>query len=140
MLQQLKEALQDKDSAVRYWGALGIRMRGKDAVAGAREELYKALADAAPSVRIAAAEALGKFGDDEDGKRALAVLLELAPLDKNGPYLSMMALNALDEMGARAKPGLAVIKAATKGEEKLDPRIRGNVTKLVEKMVADLDK
>ncbi len=140
VLQQLKEALQDKDSAVRYWGALGIRMRGKDAVAGAREELYKALADAAPSVRIAAAEALGKFGDDEDGKRALAVLLELAPLDKNGPYLSMMALNALDEMGARAKPGLAVIKAATKGEEKLDPRIRGNVTKLVEKMVADLDK
>src|SRR5205823_1170060 len=59
---RLKAALADADSAVRYWAALGLRMRGKDAVAAVNAELRQALTGKAPAVRIAAAEALGKHG------------------------------------------------------------------------------
>src|SRR5262245_988669 len=137
-LPRLRAALRDEDSAVRYWAALGLRMRGRDAVAAARDDLARALADGAPSVRIAAAEALGKFGDGRDAERALQVLLELAPLRQNGPYVAMQALNALGELGPRAAPGLPVIREAAKGSEDVPARLRSNVPRLVEKLVADL--
>src|SRR5262249_53717061 len=55
----LKASLQDADSAVRWWAALGILMRGKAGLEGAKGELEKALADGSPYVRAVAAEALG---------------------------------------------------------------------------------
>jgi uncharacterized sulfatase len=137
---QLQQALQDQDSAVRYWAALGLLMRGKPAVEAARAELRKALTDEAPSVRIAAGEALGKYGDADDLRKALPVLLELASLSKNGPYVSMQALNAVGELGAKAAPGLPVIKEAGKGDGDANPRVRGMVPRLVEKIVADFGR
>jgi uncharacterized sulfatase len=137
-LPRLRQALGDDDSAVRYWAALGIRMRGPEAVAAARADLRKLLTDKAPSVRIAAAEALGRFGDEAEAKHALVVLLELAPVSKNGVYVSMEALNALGELGPRAAPGLAVIRDAGKGSEDVPARMRNNVPNLVKKLVADL--
>ena len=139
-LPRLRQALGDEDNAVRYWAALGIRMRGKEAVAAARDDLRKRLVDEAPSVRIAAAEALGKFGDDAAVKQALAVLLELAPVRKNGVYVAMEALNALGELGQRAAPGLAVIRAAAQGSADVPARLRNNVPSLVKKLVADLER
>jgi HEAT repeat protein len=41
----LKQAMSDGDSAVRYWGTLGILIRGKAAVDGAGSELLTALKD-----------------------------------------------------------------------------------------------
>lgn len=41
-LRRLKKALGDKDSGVRYWAALGILMRGREAVASNRLELARA--------------------------------------------------------------------------------------------------
>src|SRR5262249_43953050 len=61
-LGQLREGLKDKDSAVRYWAALGILMRGSGAVAATTDELVQALTDPSNYVRIVAAEALGQFG------------------------------------------------------------------------------
>jgi uncharacterized sulfatase len=137
---ELKQALQDPDSAVRYWAALGLRMRGKEAARSALAELRKALTDPAPSVRIVAAETLGKYGDGDEANKAVTVLLELASLEKNGLYVSMQALNALDQLHEKAAGGLDTIKEAVKGEATLDSRVRGNVTKLVQKIVADLEK
>ena len=65
------------------------------------DELVKALDDQSPYVRIVAAEALGRYGTDADLEHALPVLLELAPVNRNGVYVSMFALNALDSLGAR---------------------------------------
>ncbi|MBM4047388.1 MAG: sulfatase, partial [Planctomycetes bacterium] len=65
-LAELKKAFQDTDSAVRYWAAMGVLMRGQRAVESAHAELHKALADESPSVRIVAAHALGQFGSDAD--------------------------------------------------------------------------
>jgi uncharacterized sulfatase len=139
-LAQLKEAFQDPDSAVRCWAALGVLIRGRAAVAAARGELLKAFADEAPSVRIPAAEALGRYGLVEDLDPALKILLQLAPLDKNGLYVSMAALNALDALGRNAAPGLPVIKDAAKGAEQLPPRLRAYIPGLVKKLVGELQK
>lgn len=137
-LPQLKQAMADPDSAVRYWGALGILMRGKEAVSAAKTELTKALADAAPSVRIVAAEALGRFGDEHELKRSLAVLLELAPQSKNGPYVSVQALNALEQLGPKAAPGLEIIKTSGTPDKTAAARATEYSGRLVEQLVRSL--
>lgn len=108
---KLRRGFRSEDSAVRYWAALGAVMRGEAEVARLHDELVAQLDDASPAPQIAAAEALGRFGTDTDAARALDVLMELAPVDKNGPYVAMMALNAIDSMGMRAKSSEAAIAA-----------------------------
>jgi uncharacterized sulfatase len=137
---RLVKALGDADSAVRYWGAQGLIMRGKEAVAGARPELTKALADTAPAVGIAAAEALGRYGEGLEVTVALALLTELAPVAKNGVYVSLQALNALGELGPRAAPALPVIRAAGQGVEKAPARPSAGIKSLVAKLVTDLER
>ncbi len=107
----LMRALAGEDSAVRYWAATGIQMRGAGAVKTARENLLKLLGDPAPYARIAAAEALGQYGDEEDIKKALATLIDTAPANKNGAFVCLRALIAIDNLGAKAKPLAAAIKA-----------------------------
>jgi arylsulfatase A-like enzyme len=107
---RLVEALQDSDSAVRYWGAMGILMRGEAGVAAAREELLAALKDDAPYVRIVAAEALATYGRDADLRQSLDVLTELGSIETNGVFASMAALNSLDSLGKKAAPGADLIR------------------------------
>jgi uncharacterized sulfatase len=91
------------DSAVRYWGSLGILARGAPAVTAGADRLRQALADAAPMVRITAAEALGRFGSGDDVARALEVLVVAA--DPAGDtFAALAAWNALDELDERARP------------------------------------
>ncbi len=136
---RLVKALSDGDSAVRYWAAQGFVMRGKDAVMSARQELAKALGDSAPAVRIAAAEALGRFADGPEMKQAVYALKELVPLGKNEFFVSVQALNALDTLGMRAAPALPVIRAASQGVEKVPARNKDYLPRLAEKLIADLD-
>ncbi len=100
-LPQLRTLLQDEDSAVRYWAALGFLMRGKNGVA-APDELRAALKDRSPYVRVVAAEALGQHGGEADRNQGLSVLIELADAEKNGVFVAMAALNALDALGSKA--------------------------------------
>jgi uncharacterized sulfatase len=139
-LPQLKRALQDKDSAVRYWAAMGMLMRGKSAVASARSELRQALTDAAPSVRIVAAEALGKFGDADEVNHALTALLELARQTKENYYVSVQALNAIDELDDKAAPLLSAVQDIGKHYQPAHPRTGSYVPRLVEKITADLQR
>lgn len=134
----LRKAMRDEDSAVRYWAALGLVMRGEEAVSVGREELHKALKDRAPSVRIAAAEALGRYGSAKDLDSALPVLAELISLKKNGLFVSVQALNALGELGAKAGRVLPAIRDAGDGADAVPTRLRNYVPRLVEKLIADL--
>lgn len=134
----LRQALGDGDSGVRYWAALGLLMRGREAVRSARAELRRALEDESASVRVAAAEALAASGDAEDARRAVATLAPLAPLRQNGFYVSLLALNALDELDDRALPVLEVIRRAAEGSDQLSSRLSSNLPRLVEKTVSDL--
>ena len=56
------QLLQDQDAGVRYWAAVGLLAAGRDA-APASDALRRALADASPSVQVAAAAALAAIGD-----------------------------------------------------------------------------
>jgi uncharacterized sulfatase len=101
-VQALRQGMRDSDSAVRYWGALGLLMRGNSAVDAAHDDVLAALRDHSPFVRIAVAEALARYGNETDLKQALDVLVELGPMDKNGVFVSMAALNAIAAIGTRA--------------------------------------
>ena len=96
--------MQDPDSGVRYWGVMGVLMRGADEVAKSHAALVNALEDLSPSVRVAAAETLGRYGGDDDVRKALDVLIALADPVANHSYVAMHALNAIDAMGKKAAP------------------------------------
>jgi uncharacterized sulfatase len=132
----LKKGLADSDSAVRYWAALGLLMRGAPAVKEARPDLVRALQDPTPSVRIVAAEALGKHGTEAEKRRAVTILGQLAPRPQNDPYVSLQALNALDELGDQARAVLPQIKAAT---TQGGGRAGGYSTRMVETITAKLE-
>jgi uncharacterized sulfatase len=135
----VRKTFSDSDSAVRYWALMGVLMRGADAAKEAHVELKKALKDPSPSVRVAAAEALGRYS--EDASEALNVLVAHADASKNSLFVALRALNAIDYLGAKAKPALDRIRAlpSTDKDTNLDPRLRGYAGRLKEKILADLD-
>jgi len=98
-LPKLKEGLRDQDSAVRYWAAMGLLMRGSDGVAAANEELSAALEDPSPYVRVAAASALSQYAADAEKSRAIRELVALCDRSKQDVFTAMAALNALDALG-----------------------------------------
>lgn len=108
---ELVAALVDSDSAVRYWAALGLLMRKNQGVNAGRAELHMALLDDALAVRIAAAEALGTFGDAADTEAALNTLAKLIQVEGNEVFVPMMALAALDAMEEKARPLRSAIEA-----------------------------
>jgi uncharacterized sulfatase len=134
-LSSSQAALHDSDSAVRYWGAMGVLMRGRDGVAEARRELQAALKDESPYVRIVAAEALGRFGTAVDAEEALAVLVELGPIDRNGVFVSMAALNALESLGEKADPASDAIRKFPAQGEVPDARYNSYVPRLLESLI-----
>jgi arylsulfatase A-like enzyme len=135
-LPALRKALRDEDSAVRYWAALGVLMRGKQGVRTAAGDLRTALKDSSPYVRIVAAEALAQYGDDADGKRCLAMLVAHADADRNTVFTAMAALNALDALGSKAAPFAEAIKKLPKKARVPDPRYAPFVPQLVTDLAA----
>ncbi|HPA19098.1 MAG TPA: sulfatase-like hydrolase/transferase [Verrucomicrobiae bacterium] len=103
---ELVRLLGDKDAAVRWWGAIGL-VALRDGARPAEVELRRAMADPSPSVRIAAAEAIGNLGDHA---AALPVLTDA--LKHDAPLVRLAAMNVLDRFGAAAKPALPSIRAA----------------------------
>lgn len=137
-LNDLTIALTDSDSAVRYWGAMGLLMRGETGVSRGRDLLRKALSDKAPFVRIAAAEGLGRYGNKEDIAAALPVLMELASPEENGIYAAMAAMNAIDYMDNNAASAAKQIAALPTKDPNADGRMKAYVSNLVNKTLADL--
>lgn len=135
---QLVKLMADGDSAVRYWGAMGLLMRGEAAVKAHADALRKGLDDAAPYVKIASGEALGRYGSDADAQRALDVLLTLAPADKTNAFISLAALNAIAAMGPRAKPAAAALRSITLVDKRSPQRAASYGGNVVKKLLADL--
>jgi len=133
---ELKQRFKDNDSAVRWWAALGMLTRGENGVRAAHGELAAALKDNSPYVRIAAAEALGRYGNDADLKQALNALVELGPIGKNGVFVSMAALNALDALGEKATPVARAIQAMPAQGKVPDTRYAPYVPRLLEDLQA----
>ncbi|MBM3726183.1 MAG: sulfatase [Acidobacteria bacterium] len=87
----LRPFARDADAAVRYWAAVGL---GR---AGAGRDLKGLVDDASPAVRVAAARGLA----DVD--------LLVRELDGPNDFARLQAVQALDEMGAAARPARARI-------------------------------
>ena len=92
---QLVEALRNEDSAVRYWGAVGLLAMG-EAAAPQKEELHTALEDASPFVRITVAEALGHLGETESSLPVLGNALV-----SEDPWVRLYAAVSVKYLGAR---------------------------------------
>jgi len=134
--ERLTGMLGDGDSGVRFWAALGLLMRGQTAVSKAAAPLRKALADPSLSVRIAAAEALGKFGAEADVNASLKTLVELADLHRQGLYVSVMALNSLDALGERVRR----VKAEVNGLPVESPAVHERMREYVKNLITHIQK
>ena len=133
-LPKLKQAMNDPDSAVRYWGAMGLLMRGQAGVEAARSELQAALKDSSAYVRIAAAQALGQYDGAAGLKNALPVLDAAAPWGKNSVFVSMFALNAIEQLGPQAND----LRAKVKDWPDKGPSPDGRYNSYVPRLLADL--
>ncbi|MBC8357264.1 MAG: sulfatase-like hydrolase/transferase [Planctomycetes bacterium] len=138
-LSDLDAAFADEDSAVRYWAAMGLLMRGETGVSVGRDLLRKSLDDESPYVRIAAAEGLGRYGNKQDIAAALPVLLDLASPTDNGIYASMSALNAIDYLDANAASIARQVAELPKQDPNANRRMKAYIPNLIKKTLADLN-
>jgi HEAT repeat protein len=138
MLASLSKNLSDPDSAVRYWAALGYLMRGREGVQKGLQELRTAMKDDSPYVRMVTAQALAQYGDVDDLSPALKVLGELAPTDKNGVFVSMDALMAVQALGKKALPLLEAVRTMRMDGPSPDARFNSYVPRLVADITRDL--
>jgi HEAT repeat protein len=136
-LQAIVRLLKDEDSAVRYWGAVGLLAQGKAGVSAGHDQLVAALRDHSPVVQIAAAEALGRFGNEQDASAALKVLLHSARPEASA-FESMAAWNALDYLDERARPAIKAIRALSPDPNNPPPRYGGYGRRLKQQTLADL--
>ncbi|QDU41346.1 Choline-sulfatase [Maioricimonas rarisocia] len=138
-ISELRGLLGSDESAVRYWGAMGLLIRKEAGVNQGRGALRSALADSSPSVQVAAAEALACYGNREDVEMALPVLLRSANLEESGLYVAMQALNAIDAADERAAPIRDEIAALPRQAPSYDRRLRSYVPNLIKKILSDLE-
>jgi uncharacterized sulfatase len=134
---ELEKGLSDPDSGVRYWAALGLLMRGRNGVEPARARLRGALQDDSPSVRVTAASALGQFGNAEDLALALPTLKDLASPERNGAYVSMLALNAVDALGPKAAPLQEFLKKLPRKDPNAVARANEYVPRLLQRILRE---
>ncbi len=128
---ELKAGSADPDSAIRYWSAMGIRMRGADGVSAAHDELVKAAKDSSTYVQVVANWALAKYGSDADREAALPALVNLANWSQHNVFTSMSALNAIGDLGDKAKPIADQLKTLPAKGESPDGRFSGYVARLL---------
>lgn len=132
---ELISGLDDQNSAIRYWAAMGLLMRGEGAVKKADSDLRKALNDSSKSVRCIAAEALGKYGNQQDVQDSVNTLFSLSNLNRDGVYVAILALNGLDKLGnEKVAPVKEKIAQLPLKNPQLNRRLQSYVMRLVERI------
>jgi uncharacterized sulfatase len=128
-----RSALRDPDSAVRYWAAQGYLVRRQ-----MDGELRSALSDSSPYVRAIAAEALARYGNEEDGRTAVAALLAMADVRKNGLFVALAAMTGLNAAGRKAGAVKEAISALPREAEGVEERFKTYLPRLMENTLAEL--
>lgn len=101
-IDELLRRIADADGAVRYWAIIGIIVLD-NRENRVLEALRQRLTDGSPNVRIAAADALCRFGVAEE---AIPVLT--ASLKDADEWACLHAANVLDLLGEAARPALEI--------------------------------
>ena len=126
--------LEDSDAAVRYWGLVGLEVRGAGAAKSAQRTIRALLEDSSWSVRVAAAKLAVMHGGESDRAAGLACLLEGADQSKHGLFVAIAALNAIDELGSRAASIVPKLKQLPRTDPNLPRRINGYVPRLLDRI------
>jgi len=134
---RLEALMQDGDSAVRYWGVMGVLMRGPKEVTKLQGAVRKCLKDSSPYVRIAACEALGLHGTPEDLQAVAPTLIELANSVKSGSYAAIQALNAVDTLGPKMRPWKEQLVALPAIDPASPERVRSEYTARLIKRIGE---
>ena len=137
-VKNLVKRLSDSDSGVRYWAVLGLQMQGATAVKPARTDIRKLLDDGSAAPKIAAAETLGLYGDEQDLKDALRVLGEMAPPEKSGAAASILAMNAISSLGKKAQPLLGIIQSMSPKDPRAPQRLSEYPNRLIKSLTTEL--
>ena len=74
------------------------------------------------------------LGTAIDAEAALAVLVEVGPIDRNGVFVSMAALNALEALGDKAGPAAEAIRKFPAQGDVPDARYNSYVPRLLESL------
>lgn len=112
-LPALGKALIDIDPVVRYWAAAGHLVLGPQATSGAEALKRMMREDAAPQVRVVAAEASAHLGAAPE---SVAVLADLAGVHQSW-QVRLQALNALTALGEAARPALDAFEQAALSDQ-----------------------
>lgn len=138
----LDMARKDQDSVIRYWSILGLIIRGSEAVQPRTEELHTFLKDPSDIVKVAAAEALGRYGSVEDRQTACEALLPLSNIQTQGVHMAMLALNAMDtiEIDTRKKYKEQIEALPKQGGKDVPRRMRSYVDRLLTDAVEALNE
>ena len=134
---ELVALLRDEDSAVRYWAALGLLMRGRESVLSQQTALQVALIDDSPSVRIVAAQAIGLHCEGTLRAAALNTLAAMASPEKNGVMTAIPALASIEALGEVARPLHADIALLKPDGPSPDDRYDSYVPRLIANILAD---
>ena len=110
-LPDLMNASNSKDPVIRYWAMTGIGNIGEKAGSKAEKIAIEAMKDNSPSVRIAAARAVAKFGQ-LNLKSALEVLKDELKSDHQWGRLATTIV--IDEMDEDARPLINDLKKVLK--------------------------
>jgi hypothetical protein len=130
----LAAKLDDAEAAVRWWALTGLLIRGSGEIGRVRARLQ----DPAPSVAIAAARYVASHGGEDDLTAALPVLVRYADASKHGAPVAMQALNALEDLGVKARPVAAEIRKLPQEDRNGHARFQSYVPRLLESIAAKL--
>lgn len=88
-------------AVLRYWGAMGVLMRGGEGFEKSGAALAGLIDDESPAVRVVAAEGMARYGAGAVRESGEQALLGLADWSKGDVFTSVAALNGLETLGAR---------------------------------------
>ena len=131
-LPKLKEMMNHKDSAIRYWAATGCIIVGKESKI-LKKDLLNLLKDSCPDVRTASAQALFNIGESE---KAVPVLEKI--LSEKNQFHRLRAMNVLDHMDEGAKDAVARI-AKVGDSAKIGAYGENYIGNVIKKAASDLN-
>ena len=131
-LPKLKEMMNHKDSAIRYWAATGCIIVGKESKI-LKKDLLNLLKDTSPDVRTASAHALFNIGESE---KAVPVLEKI--LSEKNQFHRLRAMNVLDHMDEGAKDAVARI-AKVGDSAKIGAYGENYIGNVIKKAASDLN-
>ena len=137
---RLVAMLEAADPAIRYWGLIGFQVRGEKAARTQVARFRTLRSDKNGSVRVLAAQLSATYGNADDVKASMKVLLDAANLNHHGLYLAIAALNSIDELDEKARPYLEQIRALPRKKDSLPRRLSGYVPRLIDRIDEELGK